>query len=147
MSQIRMYRYEAMILLGQAVAADLTGALAHINEIFARSNVNIIAMRKWDDRRLAYEIDGQKRGLYILAYFEAANDKLEHIERDFRLSEKVLRSIILRADHMTLEQMQGADGRTELEAEAKLRAANPAAIPAPTPVAMPAAVGADDDAI
>ncbi|MDX2119346.1 MAG: 30S ribosomal protein S6 [Planctomycetota bacterium] len=145
MSQTRHYRYEAMILLGQAVAADLTGALAHINEIFSRGHANVIAMRKWDDRRLAYEIAGQKRGLYILAYFEAPNDKLEHIERDFRLSEKVLRSLILRADHMTLEQMQGADGRTELEAEAKLRAANPAAIPAPTPVAQPAAVGADDE--
>jgi len=147
MPQTRTYRYEAMILLGQAVAADLTGALTHINEIFTRGNANIIAMRKWDDRRLAYEIDGQKRGLYILTYFDAPNDKLEHIERDFRLSEKVLRSLILRADHMTLEQMQGADARTELEAEAKLRAANPAAIPAPTPVAQPAAIGADDDLV
>jgi len=28
-------------------------------------------MRKWDERRLAYEIKKQKRGLYILCYFKA----------------------------------------------------------------------------
>ncbi|GMV25031.1 MAG: hypothetical protein AMXMBFR58_10620 [Phycisphaerae bacterium] len=138
----REYTYEAMFLLSQAVAADLGGAVEHIKEIISRGHGEILAMRKWDDRRLAYEIDGQKRGVYILVYFKAPNDQLGHIERDCNLSEKVLRVLILRADHLSPEEIQATDGRRELESEIRLRgtqAAAPAeaaaapAAPAPEP--------------
>jgi small subunit ribosomal protein S6 len=133
MAEKRVYQYEAMFLISQAVAADLGGAIAHINEILQRGHADVIAMKKWDERRLAYEVQGQKRGMYILVYFKAAGADVAHIERDCNLSEKILRTLILRCDHMTLEQMQAADGRRELETEAKLRAERPAvAAPQPT---------------
>jgi small subunit ribosomal protein S6 len=138
MSEKRYYNYEAMFLIGQSVAADLAGVIQHINEILARGNAEVIAMRKWDERRLAYEIRGQKRGLYILVYFRAPGSDVAHIERDCNLSEKILRTLILRADHLTMEEMTAADGRKELEAEARLRAERPA-----TPAPAPAAVGAE----
>ena len=134
MSDTKTYRYEAMFLLGLAQAAEFGGAIAHINELLARAHAEILGMRKWDDRRLAYEIRGQKRGTYILAYFKAPGKDVAHLERDCNLSEKVLRTLILRADHMTEDQMRAADARKELEVEAKLRAEKPA-VPAPTPAA------------
>jgi small subunit ribosomal protein S6 len=143
MSENRVYAYEAMFLLGQAQAADLAGAVAHINEIMARGHAEILGMRKWDERRLAYEIRGQKRGTYILVYFKAPGKDVAHIERDCNLSERILRTLILRADHMTEEQMRSADARKELEIEAKLRAERPAAV-APAPVG--ASESADDNA-
>jgi small subunit ribosomal protein S6 len=133
----RSYNYEAMFLIGQNVSADLTAVIQHINEILARGNAEVIAMRKWDERRLAYEIRGQKRGLYILVYFRAPGPDVAHIERDCNLSEKILRAMILRADHMNMEQMQAADARKELEVEAKLRAERPAT-PAAAAVTAPA---------
>ena len=63
MAKSRVYNYEAMFLLSQAVAADLSSAIEHIKELIARANGEIIALRKWDERRLAYEIAGQKRGV------------------------------------------------------------------------------------
>lgn len=143
MSENKVYAYEAMFLLGQAQAADLAGAVAHINEIMARGHAEILGMRKWDERRLAYEIRGQKRGTYILVYFKAPGKDVAHIERDCNLSERILRTLILRADHMTEEQMRSADARKELEIEAKLRAERPAAV-APAPVG--ATESADDNA-
>lgn len=140
----RTYTYEAMFLISQAVAADFSGVIAHLNEILARGHADVIAMKKWDERRLAYEIRGNKRGIYILAYFKASSEGVQHIERDCRLSEKILRTLILRADHLSAEEMQSADGRKELEVEAKLRAeraaAGPEAAQAPgAPAAAPAA--------
>jgi small subunit ribosomal protein S6 len=119
--QNRTYTYEAMFLIGQAAAADLTSVIAHINEIFARSHAEVLAMKKWDERRLAFEIKKQKRGLYILAYFKASNTVLPQIERDCNLSEKILRVMILRADHLTPDEMLASDAREALETEAKLR--------------------------
>jgi small subunit ribosomal protein S6 len=118
----RYYNYEIMFLIGQAQAADLTSVIDHINEIFGRSGIEVIAMRKWDERRLAYEIKKQKRGLYILAYVKAPARNMPMFERDTNLSEKILRVMVLRADHLTEDEMRAADGREDLQTEAKLRA-------------------------
>ncbi len=131
MSAKRMYNYEAMFLISQAVAAELGTAIDHIKEVLARGHAEVIAMKKWDDRRLAYEIAGQKRGVYILVYFKAPGVDISHIERDCNLSEKIMRALILRADHLSVEEMTNLDGRKELEIEAKMRGEKPAAPAAP----------------
>ncbi|MDX2114472.1 MAG: 30S ribosomal protein S6 [Planctomycetota bacterium] len=121
MNKARVYSYEAMFLISQSAAADFGGAIEHIRSILGRAGAQIVAMRKWDERRLAYEIDKQKRGTYILAFFSADSSKLAQIERDCNLSETVMRTLITRADHLTLEEMQAADDQRGLEAEAALR--------------------------
>lgn len=132
MSESRVYAYEAMFLVSQSVAADLAGAVAHINWLLSRAKADILAMRKWDERRLAYEIDKQKRGLYILAYFKAPANLISHLERDCNLSEQVMRVLILRADHLSEDEMRAADGREQLAIEAKMRAAAPVPASAPS---------------
>lgn len=121
MPEFPTYTYEAMFLFPPAVSANLQSAVDHINEILSRADAEIISLRKWDERRLAYEIRGNKRGVYFLVYFRVATDKMAQIERDCNLSEQLLRSMIIRADHVTPEQMQAADGRAELADEIQLR--------------------------
>ena len=122
-SKNRKNYYEAMFLISPSVATDLGGAIQHIREILGRGDVELISLRKWDERRLAYEIQKNKRGVYILAYFAADPSRLALIERACNLSEQLLRSLIIRADHLTLEEMQAADGQAELATEIELRKA------------------------
>ena len=129
----RVYTYEGMFLIGQSQTGDLGAIIQHIDEIMQRGHATVIAMKKWDERRLAYEIKGQKRGLYILVYFKAPGDSLAHIERDCNLSEKILRAMVIRADHLTEDEMKAHEGRAELMAEAKLRAEKPQVAPAAAP--------------
>jgi small subunit ribosomal protein S6 len=136
----RSYYYEGMFLIGQAAAADLAGVIEHIREILARGQAEIVAMKKWDERRLAYEIKKQKRGLYILVYFKAPGGSLAHIERDCNLSEKLLRVLLLRTDHLTEDEMKAADGREALETEARMRASQVREQP-PAPTAEPVGAG------
>jgi hypothetical protein len=49
------------------------------------------------------------------------------IERDTRLSEKLLRSMMTRADHLSAEQMLAMEGRQQLADEIALRKMQPAA--------------------
>jgi small subunit ribosomal protein S6 len=133
-----VYVYEAMFLLSQGVAADFGAAIDHIRDLLGKAHAEILAMKKWDERRLAYEVKGQKRGVYILVYFKAPGGEMTRLERDCNLSEKILRSLVLRADHLTPEEIQTFDARKELEVEAKMRASQvnkdaPAAAPAAQP--------------
>ena len=117
----RTYHYEAMFLIGQSTAADLGAVVTHIDDLLERCNAKLVSMAKWDERRMAYEIDKQKRGLYIITYFEAPAQQIAQLDRDCQMSETIMRVLITRADHLTLEEMQAANGREALLAEAKLR--------------------------
>jgi len=126
--QDRTYTYEGMFLFPQAAVADLQAAADHVLELLHRAGAEIISFKKWEERRLAYEIKGNKRGLYFLAYFKAKGSKMAVLERDCNLSEKMLRAMILRADHILPELMEANEGRQQLADEIKLRATQPAAV-------------------
>ena len=149
MTDERINAYEGLFLFPQTIGGDLQAAVDHIKEILAKSDVQLISLRKWDERRLAYEIKGNKRGVYFLVYFRAARTTLVSIERSCNLSELLLRSMIVRADQLTQEQMESADGTAELADEIKLRADQEASrveTPGAAVVSRPGAVPPADKA-
>lgn len=121
MSEDRVNPYEGLFLFPQSATADLQAVIDHMMEILARADAELISLRRFDERRLAYEIKGHKRGVYFLIYFRARSNALVGIERDCNLSEQLLRWLIIRADQYSPEKMEAADGRTELEDEIRLR--------------------------
>lgn len=99
-----MKTYEGMFLL-DAGQPNFDEAVAPIRAIFDRYGVEVLQMKKWDERRLAYEIAGRRRGLYVLTYFRAEPDRISPMEHDVQLNEKILRVLITSADHVSQEQM------------------------------------------
>jgi small subunit ribosomal protein S6 len=96
--------YEAMFLIDSAEAAkDWDGILELINKMLTRADAEIVSIRKWDERALAYPIRQCTRGTYILSYFRADGKKIHEIERDVQLSERIIRVLVLRADQLTEE--------------------------------------------
>jgi len=110
--------YEGMFLVDSTFAASSWDeVIALLQRIFDRAKAEVINIRKWDERRLCYEIKRCRRGTYILAYFKADTSTLTAIERDVNLSEQILRSIMIRADYLS---------KNEDEALAQMNAATPA---------------------
>lgn len=103
-----MKTYEGMFLFDPAVTAEWEQAKAELDRLMGRAGATVIACGKWDERRLAYEISGHKRAMYVLAYFKAEADKIGGLERDAQLSEAVIRCMVLRADHVTEAAMKEA---------------------------------------
>ena len=72
METITKKLYEAMFLVDSAQAgSDWDGTMAVINRVLERADADVVALRKWDDRKLAYDIEHKERGTYILSYFRA----------------------------------------------------------------------------
>src|SRR5262249_32127983 len=89
--------YECMFLLDtNKVAGDVTAAAQQIRTVLERNQAEILASRPWDERRLAYPVNGHKKGLYYLTYFRMDGKNLLNAERDFALNEMILRSLVLR---------------------------------------------------
>lgn len=121
MSEERINTYEGMFLFPQAATANLQAAVDLVTALLARADAEIISLCKWDERRLAYDIKGNKRGVYFLTYFKAKAAKMADLERACNLSEELLRSMIIRADEIPAEHMEAIEGRAQLADEIKLR--------------------------
>lgn len=99
--------YEAMFLVDSSLAgSDWDGVMATIKNILQRAQVEVLWLQKWGERKLAYEINHKARGTYILCYFRADGGRIRDIERDVRLSERIMRVLILRADKHMAEQIE-----------------------------------------
>ena len=62
--------YEGMFVLDSAkVAVNWDESVKHVHDILAKHSAEIVAFRQWDERRLAYPVEGQKKGTYLLTFF------------------------------------------------------------------------------
>ena len=66
-------------------------------------------------------MQGNKRGVYFLAYFTAPTSALAEIERRCNLSEELLRMMVTSAEHIPAEIIEANEGQEDLATEIKLR--------------------------
>ena len=118
METITKQLYEGMFLVDVAKASsDFDGVVSAITKILERSEAEIVSIKKWDDRKLAYDIKGQSRGVYILCYFKVDGTKIHEIEKNMRLSEQVMRLLILNAELMSQEDINKETPAAKAELE------------------------------
>ena len=99
--------YEAMFLVDSAQAAsDWDGVNKAIETILKKADAQIVSIRKWDERKLSYDIGSHSRGTYILCYFRVDGTRIRGIEREVQLSERIMRVLILSTESMSQEDIE-----------------------------------------
>ena len=73
-------------------ADEVSSQVASIVEQFGGE---VLLSRMWDERKLAYPIEGHRRGTYWLAYFRIAPTTVKDLTRQFQLSDSILRFLIV----------------------------------------------------
>jgi small subunit ribosomal protein S6 len=102
-------QYEAMFLFPPPGTTDVDGMIGIARGVIERHGGKVLHIKKWDERKLAYEIKHQKRGTYIVAFFTAPGTAIGAIERDVNLSEDVLRVLITDAQHLNQKEMEAVE--------------------------------------
>jgi small subunit ribosomal protein S6 len=113
LEQLRGSRvYELFLLYDPAVAQkDWDALIEFLRELVTKNGgVLLKTPEMWgENRKLAYEIAGQRRGSYVVAYFRGMPGSIIEMERTLKLDERVMR-------HMVINH------GTELPAAARLKA-------------------------
>jgi small subunit ribosomal protein S6 len=104
----KLNQYEAMFLLPAGVI-EVEAAIKLSRGVVEKHGGNVLVAKKWDERKLAYEIGKAKRGIYVLVYFQAPGAAIALIDRDVRLSEQFTRVLITDADHLAVEEMEAVE--------------------------------------
>lgn len=94
-----MNRYEGLFVVDNAIVMnDWDNLVDHIQGVLTKHKSENLDLQKWGERKLAYKIGLHTRGTYILVRFEAPGDSVLTIRKEFELSDKVIRILIVRDD-------------------------------------------------
>ena len=98
--------YEGMFLIDSAEAAkDWDGIIELIKKMLTKVDAEIVSIRKWDERPLAYTIRRVRPRDVYPCVLQGRGQKIRDIERDVQLSDRIMRALILKADHLTEEDI------------------------------------------
>lgn len=88
--------YEIMFLLDSGkFATDPDGVTSEVNGILEKIGAEVVAARPWMDGKLAYEIEGQRKGVHYLVYAKAESENVQQLPRLCMLSSVVMRHLCI----------------------------------------------------
>jgi small subunit ribosomal protein S6 len=91
--------YETMILFDATkLTVDPDGIRAGVAATIEKTGGKIEVARPWDDRRIAYPIQKQKKGAYHILYYRMESTLQPELEREFKLNENIMRQMTSRID-------------------------------------------------
>lgn len=91
--------YESLYIIDSTLADEQTDAIiSKFSTLITDQGGEVQAAGRWDRRRLAYEVQGRREGMYILMYFSGEPAVEKELDRVFRISDEVFRHIILRIE-------------------------------------------------
>ena len=91
--------YEGMFILDSGrYSRDPEGVSGAISAMIQEVAGEVLVSRLWEERRLAYPINGQRKGTYWLCYFRADSLKLVELQRKCQLNENIMRFLFLKVD-------------------------------------------------
>ena len=93
-----MAKYETMLITSAALDEEATAALVGKFKSLIEANGTIDSIDEWGKRRLAYPINDLMEGYYVLMTFNAAAAIPAELDRIFRITDGVMRSLIVCKD-------------------------------------------------
>lgn len=98
MAEKLIYSYETIFIIDAALEEDAVNALKEkFTNLIAKSGT-VESVDEWGKRRFAYEIDDKTEGYYVLVNFTSDGDFPKELDRQYRITDGILRTIIIRKD-------------------------------------------------
>lgn len=92
-------RYELLYIIPTSFTDDeATQVETKVQGLIAKAGGTVESSRRLGKYRLAYAINNQRHGFYVLTYFTAPSSATAKINELLRITTEVLRHLILRAD-------------------------------------------------
>lgn len=124
--------YECMLILdSNRYSRNQEQVSGEFSEMVKKHGGEVLVSRLWEERRLAYPIGNHRKGTYWLTYFKLDSSQVHTLERDCRLSDNIIRSLILKIEpriadalvsHALEKNNKDAPASDSAEAESKAKA-------------------------
>jgi small subunit ribosomal protein S6 len=97
---------------------DVEGHIQRVENLVTRLGGEILKTERWGKKRLAYEVNKHRYGYYVLLRLQANASVLPELERHYRLTEGIIKSLVIRLkaepkEEPVLVAHEGAPGEDE----------------------------------
>ncbi|MDD4297578.1 MAG: 30S ribosomal protein S6 [Ruminiclostridium sp.] len=93
-----MNKYESIFIVSALLEDEKIQEIVTKVKNLVEESGQLEKFDEWGKRRLAYEIEDQKEGYYTLMHFTAESEFPAELERIYKITEGVIKYIILRRD-------------------------------------------------
>ena len=108
-----MGKYELLYIVHPDLEASIDKITGNARTFIEGRKGKINYEENWGKRKLAYPIKKSDVGIYVLWYFEAPQSALAKIERDLRLTEEIVRYMILATPDKKVKAVKPKKEKTE----------------------------------
>ncbi len=92
-----MNKYEVLYVIDALLSEeDIAANITKFEELVASNGGKVLNVDKWGKRTLAYPINYKTEGYYVLMNFESAPEFPVELERVFRITEPIIRYMVVR---------------------------------------------------
>jgi small subunit ribosomal protein S6 len=107
-------QYELIyVLKPDAPEDEINNLHTQVADVVGRLGGTIDKTDQWGRRKLAYEIGHQKEGFYVLELITGSGELMKELDRRLRVTEGLLRHLIVRVDESTIKADRARTKRTE----------------------------------
>ena len=94
-----MNNYETIFLIKDDITEEQRNAVVDTIRQYLNENAKISNEEDIGKRKLAYEIDKNKEGYYVVFYFEANPNLIAELERNYRITDEVIKFIVVKKEN------------------------------------------------
>ncbi|MDD5693453.1 MAG: 30S ribosomal protein S6 [Patescibacteria group bacterium] len=87
--------YELLYIVHPDLEGTIEKVMDKVAGFIIKADGKILSQEDWGKRKLAYKISKNDFGVYVLVIFSVESIKLKEVERNMRLSEEIMRSMIV----------------------------------------------------
>jgi small subunit ribosomal protein S6 len=98
--------YELLFIVHPDLENSIENVLDKFRSHIEKRGAKITYEENWGKRKLAYEIKKCDVGIYVLWFIGAPNSALAKIEKDIRLSEEIIRYIIVKLEEKSTKKTE-----------------------------------------
>lgn len=115
-----MRTYEALYIVRPDVPDDEIQTVAkEVDSLITDHGGAIVRSEIWGKRRLAYTVKKCHEGVYVLVRFESSPEVVTQMKEHFRLSEQIIRNLVVHFDERTLRLEEEQQRRNKVLEEAR----------------------------
>lgn len=93
-----MKKYEAIFVVSTLLEDEKIHEIVEKVKTFVESSAQLESIDEWGKKRLAYEVEHQKEGYYVLMQFAAEPTFPTELERIFKITEGVIKYLVVKRD-------------------------------------------------
>ncbi len=94
-----MNSYESLIIFNSNLDEEaIKAGIEKVTTLIANHGGKVESIEEWGKKKLAYEINKQAEGYYVLVIFSSNPEFIDELQRTYNITDDVIKYIVLKRD-------------------------------------------------